>query len=102
MSNNSKLVTGSICLTDLIEQAKQGNKAFSKAKNGKIYVGLSIWLNDEKDQYDNNGSISLIKSKEDQSKSVYVGNVKYSEKQVQQPSTSDINEMAGAMDDLPF
>ena len=53
----SKLLYGSIDFSKLLELAKAGNKAFSKAQNGKIYVNINVWLNDEKDQYGNDASL---------------------------------------------
>jgi hypothetical protein len=72
----SKLITGSICLEDI--QAIPKEKLF-KSKNGKTYINLSIWLNDEADSYGNNGGIQLSQSKEEREakeKKTYIGNVK--------------------------
>jgi len=49
----SKLLYGSLDFSKLLELAKAGNKAFSKADNGKIYLNLNVWINDEKDQFGN-------------------------------------------------
>ena len=49
----STLNTCSICLTDLISKAKEGHSAYTKAANGKIYVNILIWGNDEVDKLDN-------------------------------------------------
>ena len=65
---------GSICLTDLIEQAKKKNEAIAKAENGKIYANVNIWVNSEKDQYNNVGSIQL--QKEEGEETIYIGNFK--------------------------
>lgn len=45
-------------------------------KKGK-YINLSIYVNDEKDQFDNDVSVALNQTKEeraDQEKKVYIGN----------------------------
>lgn len=49
MSN--QLFGGSICLTDMIEQAKKGHSAFAKSdKNGKVYCNILTWLNEKEDK----------------------------------------------------
>lgn len=116
MSSN-QLFGGSLCLTDLNELARKGHSAFSKSvKNGKIYVNMLTWLNDEKDEFGNNMSHQLSSTKDmrDKEGKIYIGNSKKLEtsKPVSQkdiPSdddfsnipirTSKIDEPA---DDLPF
>ena len=95
----SKLFYGSICLTDLIEKAKQKHQAFKKSeKNGKIYADISIWLHDQPDQYDKIGSIQLsAKEKENRP---YIGNFKESDKQPEPEITTDDVEYLDAP--LPF
>lgn len=87
---------GSICLEDLfvnqiavgkngkhyicVEDLKSG--AFNKSvKNGKTYIGIGFWANDEPDEYQNIGGISLQQSvaeREAQQKKHYIGNMKFS------------------------
>lgn len=69
---------GSIDFSKLMEQAKVGNRAFSKNENGKIYLNVRVWVNDELDKYGNVASFqSNFKgaSKEDR---FYFGNLKES------------------------
>ena len=69
---------GSIDFTKLIEKAKAGNKAFTKTENGKIYLNVRVWVNDEQDNYGNIASFqSNFKgaTKEDK---FYFGNLKES------------------------
>lgn len=75
----AKMITGSICLTDLIAKAKEGHSAFSKAQNGKIYCNILVWENDEPDQYNNNFSVQLNPKKDapETEKKQYIGNMKY-------------------------
>jgi hypothetical protein len=95
----SKLLYGSICLSDLIEIGKTGHSAFKKADNGKIYISVNVWINDEKDQYGNDASIVVNPAKESDHLKKYVGNLKYSEvKGSVQANESDIPNI----DDLPF
>lgn len=131
----AQLLNGSICLEDLFtgKVAKGSNGKhyicledlneipFNVGKsNGKHYVSLSIWINDEADEYQNNGSFSLRQSqqeRESQSKKVYCGNLKYVDTNqarsqgVKQtgPSMADKAQAAkvppkgiGPKDDLPF
>lgn len=96
------MFTGSICLTELVEQAKKGHSAFSKANNGKIYFNILEWLNDEADKYGNTISIQLnsTKEKKDSEGKVYIGNCKPLE---QKPITqNEVNTLANEVDDLPF
>lgn len=69
---------GSMCLTDILEKAKQKHEAFSKASNGKIYFNVNLWVNDEVDKFDNVGSIKLDKE-------TYIGNFKESKVKAPEP-----------------
>jgi hypothetical protein len=124
---------GSICLEDLftgqiavgkngkhyicVEDLKGG--AFNKSeKNGKTYIGIGFWANDEPDQYQNIGGISLQQSlseRETQQKKQYIGNMKFAQAKgtAASPGTATQQPVAGnAMDkavtapeeisDLPF
>jgi len=69
---------GSIDFSKLLEQAKAGNKAFSKSENGKIYLNVRVYVNDEVDKFGNIASFqSNFKgaTKEDK---FYFGNLKES------------------------
>ena len=69
---------GSIDFSKLMEQAKAGNKAFTKSENGKIYLNVRVYVNDEVDKYGNIASFqSNFKgaTKEDK---FYFGNLKES------------------------
>jgi hypothetical protein len=97
----SKLMYGSIDFSKLLELAKSGNKAFKKAENGKIYMNLNVWINDEKDQYGNDASIQTSFKDATKEDKHYFGNLKHSE--FKEPETleagsNDIPEV----DDLPF
>lgn len=113
---------GSVCLTELIAQAKSGHSAFTKAQNGKIYCNVTVWLNDEEDKYGNVMSIQASSSKEMSGKEdkFYLGNCKKSKQKpiierdfegvddIDIPSkenkTSDEKSETSnkAIDDLPF
>lgn len=95
----AKLLYGSICLSDLIEMGKAGHSAFKKADNGKIYVKVNVWINEEKDRYGNDAGILVNPEKESGHLKKFIGNFKWSEiKGSQQASGSDIPDV----DDLPF
>ena len=81
----SELFNGSLCLTDLLDFAKKAHSAYSRGKNnGKAYVSVQIWLNEEIDTYGNCMSIKLnsAKGKKDVDrklnggKDIYIGNAK--------------------------
>jgi len=97
----SKLYYGSIDFSKLLEQAKAGHKAFSKAENGKIYMNLNVWVNDQKDQYGNDASIQASYKEAPKEDKFYFGNLKESEFKepvALEAGSSDIPEG----DDLPF
>lgn len=77
--NESIFITGSMCLTTLIEKAKEGHSAFSKSpKDGKIYFNYAEWINDTANEFGQHSSI-LLSSQKDKKESegkVYVGNGK--------------------------
>ena len=101
----SILINGSLCLTDLIEQAQKAHSAFTRGKNGKVYVNITQWLNDEADQYGNDASFQLNSSKEKRETEgkVYIGNGKKSIGAQTTPiAAAEQTAMAGSLDNLPF
>jgi hypothetical protein len=116
----SEFILGSMCLTTLIEKAKEGHSAFSKsAKDGRVYFNYAEWINDEPNEYGQHSSILLSSSKEkkDAEGKVYVGNGKKFENKpvtasdlpqdnwdtnvpVREPKKKE--ETAEAPNDLPF
>lgn len=90
---------GSICLTDLNSLAKQQHASVTRAKNGKIYIDVSLFEFDEQDQYNNIGSIQAKTTKEEPN--IYIGN--YKRGRVTETPKIEIQE--GDLleeDDLPF
>lgn len=124
----STLINLSLCLTDLIDLANKGHSAFSRSqKNGKVYVNLTQWINDEPDQYNNNASVQLNPHKDKRDADIaafgkcYVGNGKYAQRPEPQAAGNagaslDMSRFGGAppapgantsaaatgYDDLPF
>ena len=95
----NRLFIGSICLSDLNEKAKAGHPAFSKASNGKIYVNVNLWHNEEPDQYEKVAQLQLTKPKDSQEKTFYVGSFSLPKKKEPEPVLpTDIPED----DDFPF
>lgn len=107
-----------MCLTDLIEQAKKGHSAFTKAQNGKIYFNTLTWVNDVPDKYGNSMSHQLSSTKEmrEREERIYIGNSKKLESS-QPVSSSDVgndnfdnipvreskqSQQEEPADDLPF
>ena len=91
---------GSICLSDMNEQAKKSHPAFTRGKNGKIYVNIVQWFNGEPDQYGNIGSLSLSKPKDSELPNTYIGNMKAP--LTDAPLSSVTDDEVPADDDLPF
>jgi len=89
---------GSIDFTKLLEQAKAGNKAFTKNENGKIYLNVRVYVNEEVDKYGNIASLqSNFKgaTKEDK---FYFGNLKESTPMEAHVEATDIPDV----DDFSF
>jgi hypothetical protein len=85
----STLYTGSICVSDIDKSKLQ------QSKNGKLYLQIDIWINDQADNYGNTASISIRQSKEEReakTKKTYIGNLKPVEK----------SNSAAPINDLPF
>ena len=77
----SKRMYGSICLSDLSAAYKAGHPGISKSeKNGKIYVNLTVWINDQPDQYGNDAGVQISQNKDYAEKPIYIGNLKHAEK----------------------
>lgn len=102
----SKLFTGSICLTDLLEQAKKAHSAFTRSQaNQKVYANILIWENDEVDKYGNTHSLQLnsAKDKKEAEGKIYIGNAKPIEKKEPTPLTqNDTKTFTADESDLPF
>ena len=97
----SKLLVGSIDFTKLLDEAKKGNKAFSRASNGKIYLNLNVWINEEKDKFGNIASLQssfVDAQKEDK---FYFGNLKEIEQKLPEPIAENSSEIPDSSD-LPF
>jgi hypothetical protein len=102
----STLYNGSICLSDIPKE-----KITTSEKNGKKYLNFNLWVNDEKDQYGNIGSINVSQTKEEREsggKKVYFGNIKPVERKEQPLSVNDVEikrqleKYDPADDQLPF
>lgn len=96
----NRLLTGSLCLTDIVEKAKQGHSAFTKAANGKIYFNFLQWLNSEPDKFGNQSSLQLNskKDKKDEEGKQYIGNAKFMEAGGEAPAPEEVPDLDG----LPF
>jgi hypothetical protein len=97
----SKLLYGSIDFSKLLELAKAGNKAFAKSDNGKIYLNLNLWINDEKDKFGNDASLQTTFKESTKEEKIYFGNLKISEQQGPKPLEGNNSDIPEA-DDLPF
>ncbi len=69
----SKLINASICVSAIPKELIKSHT------NGKKYLSVDIWINDEDDNYGNDCSINIQQSKEEReskAKKVYIGNGK--------------------------
>lgn len=91
----SKLLTGSIELTKI-------DKTKIVEKDGRKWLNITVWLNDEKDKYGNCASIQ-ISAKKDEPK-IYIGNLKeYEAKPTPEATPSNANNQEQSDEsDLPF
>jgi hypothetical protein len=91
---------GSICLTDIIQQARELDPSFSKAKNEKVYVSVNVWINDQEDKFGNKASIKI--SDKDEVKGIYIGNLKEGKSGSSSITKDDSDAILEGMEDLPF
>jgi hypothetical protein len=89
---------GSIDFSKLLEQAKSGNKAFTKNENGKIYLNVRVYVNDEVDKYGNIASLQSNFKGATKDDKFYFGNLKESTPMEAQVEATDVPDV----DDLPF
>lgn len=60
----SQLINASIDVTLLLEMANKRHSAFNVGKNGKTYMNVQIWINDEADKFGDHASIQLNHAKD--------------------------------------
>lgn len=80
-------------------------KITTSEKNGKKYLNFNLWVNDEKDQYGNIGSINVSQSKEEREsgqKKVYFGNIKPVERNNNAAPQPNSASGSDDLNDLPF
>lgn len=97
----AKLLVGSIDFSKLLEEAKKGNKAFSRASNGKIYINVNVWINEEKDTYGNIASLQSSFKDATKEEKFYFGNLKEIEQKQPEPLSENSSDLP-ENDDLPF
>lgn len=91
--SEKKSYYGSIDFSKMLEQAKAGNKAFSKNENGKIYLNVKLWVNDELDKFGNCASFqSNFKGAQKEDK-FYFGNLKESTPVEDKVTSNDIPDI---------
>lgn len=107
MAKQGKRRTFSICLTDIPKER------ILIHENGKKYLNLESWDNDEPDKYDNDFSVRVSLNKEEIEKkkagetilSIYLGNGRIWEpvNKIREPTAEEIDKMnSEESDDLPF
>ena len=97
----SKLYNGSICVSDIPKE-----KITTSEKNGKKYLNISIWVNDEADNFGNVGSIQVSQTKEEReakAQKTYIGNFKEPKPAANAaPTLQRAESVAPDLSDLPF
>jgi len=88
--SDKKSYYGSIDFSKLLEQAKSGNKAFTKNENGKIYLNVRVWVNDELDKFGNCASFQSNFKGATKEERFYFGNMKESVAVEEKVTESDI------------
>lgn len=106
MAKQGKRRTFSICLTDIPKER------ILIHENGKKYLNLESWDNDEPDKYDNDFSVRVslstaqIEAKKagEEVKSVYLGNGRIWEpvSKTHEATPEEIKQMEESEDGLPF
>ena len=98
--------TGSICLSDIPKER------ITTAKNGKKYLAITVFENEQEDKFGNHESIQISRTKEEREnnmKPMYIGNLKdWSKSNNQNTNTRTAEDIANSQsaqdenDDLPF
>ena len=106
MAKQGKRRTMSICLTEIPKEK------ILIHENGKKYLMLETWDNDEPDKYDNDFSVSVALSKDEIERSkagekitrTYLGNGRIWEpvNKMREATPEDIAQMESEDDGLPF
>lgn len=94
MSKSSTRLWGSICVSDITK-----DKIVKSEKNGKLYLPVTIWYNeDEPDKFGNVMAMQIAQTKEERDrkeKTIYLGNFKLA-------GPSEVPASKDDTDDLPF
>ncbi len=106
---------GSICVSDILDALRNKHSAFSKGKNGKIYMNSTVWLNEHNDEFGNIMSQQANPAKDSKEQKFYIGNFKKSQNQTKPITDKDIpkdtdfdlpestkKQFEDAPSDLPF
>lgn len=95
----SQFFNGSICLSDIPK-----DKITESTKNGKKYLNVVIWLNDE-EKFGNIGSIQVSQTKDEREAKTpkqYIGNFKKPEPKPEAAPLPNGLPGEGEIGDLPF
>lgn len=97
---------GSIDVTTLLKQANLPHSAFIRAgKENKAFAQITVWVNEEPDQYGNSVSIKLNSKDAETAKlegAIYLGNLKKSEAKPPAPLEGGAEDIPQDDSDLPF
>jgi|ERR1700676_153745 len=98
---------GSIDVTTLLKQANLPHSAFIRAgKENKAFAQITVWVNEEPDQYGNYVSIKLNSASAELAKvegAIYLGNLKKSEAKAPSQLEACAADIPSAESDgLPF
>jgi len=94
----SRRFSGSLDLTALGEAARANHPSIKKGNNGHTYSNVTIWQNDEPDQWGNTISIQLQQPMDSDLAKVYVGRAKPPQPKADTAPTPQGDEA----NDLPF
>lgn len=97
---------GSIDVTTLLAQANLPHSAFVRAgKQKKVFAQVTVWVNEEPDQYGNSASIKLNSKDAETAKlegNIYLGNLKKSEAKAPEQLQAGSADIPQDDSDLPF
>jgi hypothetical protein len=100
----AQVLTVSLDFSQLMELAKKAHSAFSRGKNGRAYLSLSIWVNDTPDTYGNDvkATLNSTKAKKDSEGLTYVGNGRTPAMKTNSKVATGSGDRDSVDDDLPF
>lgn len=95
---------GSLDLSEILEAANKKHSAFSRAKNGRVYFNVNVYINDAPDKFGNQMKLVLSSSKDAYKNEgkIFIGNLREAKPTEGQPQKKKGETKTVYDDGLPF